>query len=135
MKKTIFTTIAIGVLGVLACSNKKDSEPAPKSKTELLTAHPWKFVSSIYEGKEYIRDCEKDDIVNFYTDSTMIYEINEKCGIYNSGDTNTWYFNKEETEISLYEDTAHVNLLRVKILDDNNLEFYDKENSYLKFIK
>lgn len=138
MKKTIFT-ITIGALAVLACSNEKDPQPAPKSKTELLTAHPWKYTSKRYAAtpdKESIEACEKDDIITFKLDSTMIYDSKTlKCQASDTIYNLEWKFLKNETEVETFDKGVHGNTLKIITLDDNTFEFQDEESKYFTYKK
>jgi hypothetical protein len=104
MKKTVFTVTAIGILGVLACSNKKDPEPAPKSRTELLTAHSWKLDYSIDEKGDTIRAssvCRKDDEVFFGKDNSYKLQVNTKCDSADVDILGSWKFLNNEADIQI----------------------------------
>lgn len=139
MKKTIFTITAIGILGVLACSNKKDPAPAPKSKTELLTAHTWKAMSKKYSSsmdKESIEDCEKDDLYTFKSDSSLVYNSNLlKCNGKDSMINLQWKFVGNENTIETIQNGSHANTLKIISIDENSFEFRDEDSIYFKMIK
>lgn len=137
MKKTIFTIIAIGFLGVLACSNKKDPEPAPKSKTELLTAHPWKYASEQDStGKNMpINKCLQDDYYTFLTDNYV--EINEGDSICKDTEVltreNKWYFQENDTKLWFYRINMVTSVL--KLDDDSLIVKSDMDKGVIKFVK
>lgn len=120
MKKTIFT-ITIGTLAVLACSNKKDPQPAPKSATELLTAHPWRPASQQDStGKDIpLRECEKDDSISFLINNFI--ETAEGKNICDKGEEsvreNKWYLEENDTKIWFYKANFKATIL--KLTDDS----------------
>lgn len=132
MKKTIFTITAIGVLGVLACSNEKDPQPAPKSKTELLTAHPWKYISQTDSTGKNIPfdDCEKDDLISFKSDYS--FEVNDGANICSGGEIstrpNTWALQSNDTK--LYLNRPNVTRTIVS-LDENTFEIRDDDKKII----
>ena len=55
-----------------SCSNK-DTTPAPKTKTELLTQGSWKFKSAFIGATDYsssLQACQKDNIYTFVAAGT-----------------------------------------------------------------
>jgi len=132
MKKTIFTSSAIVLLAALACSNKKDPQPAPKSRTELLTAHAWKYVSQTDSlGKDIpFEDCEKDDLITFKSDYS--FEINDGTDTCSGGEINnrenTWALQDNDTK--LYLNRPNVTLSIVS-LDENTFVVRDDEEKVI----
>lgn len=128
MKKTIFTITAIGVLGVLACSNEKDPQPAPKSRFELLTAHTWKFASQTdSSGKDIpFEKCEKDDLMSFKSDYS--FEINDGTDTCTGGEistrANTWALQSNDTKIYLNRPNVTSAIIS---LDENTLVLKDDQ--------
>lgn len=82
MKKTIFTSSVIALVAILACSNKKDAQPAPnKSVRDYLTAHPWKVEYAIEKNGDTIRprECFLDNTATFKPDGVYIYDSHVIC--------------------------------------------------------
>lgn len=136
MKKTIFT-ITIGALAVLACSNEKDPQPAPKSRFDLLTAHPWRYVSQTDSTGKNIPfdDCEKDDLISFLSNKN--FEHNDGADTCSGGEVstrpNTWDLKDNDTKLFL----NRPNVTRTIItLDENFFEIRDDdEKSVTKLSK
>jgi len=70
MKSLNFLSLLILVTIILTTSCKKD-EAKVFSKSEILTAHPWKKVSVIVNGESDLADFEKDDIIIYSTNGTF----------------------------------------------------------------
>lgn len=119
--KKIFIIIFIStmMLGLGACSNSDDNTSTPANnnsptKTELLTAKPWKKVAETVSpaqniGGRMVTDlyaeeeaCNNDDLYIFNTDKTFKYDEGAtKCDpsdpqIWATG---TWVFNSDETQM------------------------------------
>jgi hypothetical protein len=103
-------------LTILSSSScKKDDDPVPKTKTELLTLGGWKLVKGEFrtnpslpwtDGTGILQPCEKDDVNLYKTDTN--YEINEGASKCTASDPQVyevgkWAFQNNETELKTTE--------------------------------
>ncbi len=104
MKKTVFTITAMGILAALACCKKKDTQPGPKSRTELLTGHEWRSDYSVNAAGDTLKvtkPCQKDNTVLFGRDGSYLVKANEKCEEWDSDITGTWRFLDNESAVEI----------------------------------
>ncbi|MBL0130356.1 MAG: lipocalin family protein [Chitinophagaceae bacterium] len=84
-----------------SCSNK-DTTPAPKTKTQLLTQSTWKFKGATVGGADFsgsLQACQKDNLLTFVSTGTgTLDEGTAKCTV-TDPQTNpfTWNFATNET--------------------------------------
>lgn len=104
---------------------KKEETTVPKSKTELLCAHYWKVVSltvnppldidgtPVSDLLSIMDDCNKDDLVKYNTDKTLIYDEGAtKCDPASpQTSSGTWSFNSDETILT--EDDEDLSLIEL----------------------
>lgn len=104
MKKQLSLLILLVSLSsflLYSCSNK-DTTPAPKTKTQLLTQSTWKFKGATAGGADIsasLQACQKDNLLTFVSTGTgTLDEGPAKCVI-TDPQTNpfTWYFATNET--------------------------------------
>jgi hypothetical protein len=109
MKKSFFLPfiIVITVLFFSFASCKKDDAPAPKTKTELLTASTWRFSGATVGGADasaFIQPCQKDNTITFIT-AGMAGTLDEGALKCNMADPQTrpftWSFNSGETQLNI----------------------------------
>lgn len=115
MKKITLLFIIASIVSLGACKKDEDNTSAtPKTKSELLTAKPWKLsaltVSPAYNvGGTMITDfyaqmqaCDKDDIYSFKSDKTFTQEEGAtKCDPNDPqvSDAGTWTFSSDEKQL------------------------------------
>lgn len=96
----LFLTAAISMT---SCKKDKDNnQPAPKTKTELISTGSWKFSTATVGGINvagFIQACQKDNILTFQAAGTgTVDEGASKC---NGGDPQsssfTWNFTTNES--------------------------------------
>lgn len=146
MKKAILIGSALCTLLFTNCKKDKKDDPTPsnKSKTQLLTQHPWKLVSStadvevdtdgdgnfstdIYSQK---KECERDDIINFSNS-----DGSSKTGSKSQGATKcdssdpesvtfNWSFNDVETVLTIKALFFTVEEYSIQELGENTLKVY-----------
>jgi len=101
--KPLFTVLLLGAV-VFISSCDKDDEPKPKTKTELISAHPWKITKfKVTQGTASFEDapeaCQGDDTETFEADGD--YKFDEGATKCDPDDpqsgTGTWTFNSGET--------------------------------------
>lgn len=162
MKKLLFTGIAISALLFTNCKKDKKDDPTPsnpnpsgKSKTELLTAHSWKVVSStanksvdIDGDGNFSTDimaqrlpCVNDDIYTFTNSSSPKTgsrdQGSSKCG---SGDDQTttfnWSLNDSETVIKVSKLVFFGDEYTILQLDETTLKvtYGDKDKNGTEYI-
>ena len=92
--KTVYLLIPIFM--VLSCKKEK-------SKTEMLTAKPWKMTGFTVNGQDYYtsyRDCDKDNLSIFKSDGKYIHEYLVLCDSTQAPtSTGTWSFADDETKL------------------------------------
>ncbi len=134
MKRII---LSIAIIGTLFSGCKKEETTAPKSKTELLCAHYWKITAATIDPPLVINGtpitdwfsqmdaCDKDDIVKYNSNNTVITDEGAtKCDPASpQTSTGTWSFNSNETIIT--EDGSNADLLE---LSENVLKMSAIEN-------
>lgn len=122
MKKLLLSMVFLSLF-IGGC--KKEETSAPKSKTELLCAHYWKAAAltvnppldiagtPISDLFATFDPCEKDDLVKYNTDKTVIYDEGAtKCDPSSSQTTSsTWSFNSDETILT--EDDEDLTLVEL----------------------
>lgn len=122
MKKVL---LSITLLSIVMAGCKKEETTVSKSKTELLCAHYWKVVSltvnppldldgtPVSNLLEIMEDCQKDDLVKYNTDKTLIYDEGDtKCDP-SSPQTSggSWEFKSNETILT--EDDEDLTLIEL----------------------
>jgi outer membrane lipoprotein-sorting protein len=134
MKKVLLSLVLLSLF-VGGC--KKEETTVPKSKTDLLCAHYWKAISinvnppidldgtPVSDLLSIMDDCQKDDLVKYNNDKTVIYDEGATKCYPNSPQTTsgTWSFNSDETILTEDdEDLTLVELnettLKLKIVQD-----------------
>lgn len=138
MKKALILGSALCTLLFTNCKKKKDDPTPAKSKTELLTQHSWKLVSSTADTEVDLNDddisskdlmsekadCEKDDIITFSsTGSPKTGSKDEgptKCGS-DQSTTFNWSFNDVESVIRIQALWLTVEEYTIEQLDENTL--------------
>lgn len=131
MKKTIFTSSAIILLAALACSNEKDPQPAPKSRTDLLTSHEWQLDYAIKANGDTVKiteECKKDERAFFGKDGSYQVKTYVKCTD-ESDLTGTWKFLDNETKIIISKNLSggiKSDTGDISILDDQIFEIRTK---------
>ncbi len=134
MKKVL---LSIALLNIFMAGCKKEETTVSKSKTELLCAHYWKVVSltvnppldldgsPVSDLLSIMDDCQKDDLVKYNTDKTLIFDEGAtKCDPASpQTSSGTWSFNSDETILTEDdEDLTLVELnettLKLKIVQD-----------------
>lgn len=122
MKKLL---LPMALLSLLIGSCKKEETTVPKSKTELLCAHYWKVVAltvnppldidgtPVSDLLSIMDDCNKDDLVKYNTDKTLIYDEGAtKCDPASpQTSSGTWSFNSDETILT--EDDEDLSLIEL----------------------
>lgn len=83
----------------------KNNDPAPKTKTELLTQASWKFSSASAAGTDITNNpaivCIKDDVVTFSANgSGTVTEGTVVCNPTTAGNI-TWNFQDSETKLMM----------------------------------
>jgi hypothetical protein len=108
MKKLLFYTylILLWLIPVFTgCNKDDDNNPAPKTKTELLTQTSWKFdkaTAGLYgDVTAYIDACYKDNIFTFQSSGNgNVNEAVVVCTPSTAGNF-TWSFQSGETVLSV----------------------------------
>ncbi len=122
MKKIL---LSIAIIGTLFSGCKKEEKATPKSKTELLCAHYWKMTAAtidpplvingtpINDFYAQLEACDKDNIVKYNSNNTVINDEGAtKCDPASpQTTTGTWSFNSTETIIT--EDGESADLLEL----------------------
>ncbi len=136
MKKiTTLILLAVLTLGWTSCSKddeKEDNVVKPKTKTELLTAHPWKLtgmtVNPAYQGVTDLYSsftCYQDNSENYSSNNTFVQ--NEGADICNNGTataTGRWSFNSNETILQTeYDDNIPSSTYNLVELSENSLKY------------
>jgi hypothetical protein len=140
MKTYSRSILYVSIFALLALAScKKDDDPAPKSKTELLTANTWKF-SSVTTSDADIQTF----LTAFLTGSEITYK---KDFTYTSTTllstdvtTGKWEFADNETAILLDKGTSDEDKQTILKLDGSNLELKFDDSSLsveatVKFVK
>lgn len=96
MKNLLVFTLLTATLLFASC--KKD-----QSKTEMLTAKPWKMTGFTVNGQDYYpsyRECDKDNLSIFKTDGKFVMENGVLCDSTQTPTfTGTWSFADDETKL------------------------------------
>jgi len=159
MKKIILSVAVLAVF-FTGCKKKED-DPAPsqtqsKSKTELLTAHSWKFTGSVSNVaidtdddastpntkdlyNEWSLDCEKDDIYTFSANNTgTINDAGTVCDP-NGSITFTWVLSGNTLVLSTGTGAnTYVETMTLVSIDDNTLKVNyaeDEDPNGVKYIQ
>ena len=106
--KNQITTLLTGLFTVLLvlASCKKDDNPAPKTKTDLIATATWKFSAATVGGSDvsaFLQACQKDNILTFAAaGSGTVDEGPVKCNM-SDPQTNpfTWSFASSETILNV----------------------------------
>lgn len=139
MKSLKFFSLLILVLTILTTSCKKD-ETKVYSKSEILTAHPWKKVSFTANGVSDLADFEKDDIITFSTNGTitlnpgLIKADNNDVGL-----SGTWSLSDDGLYLTINEseDGIHFSEYTVKVTELSlsklaiSYEYDDKQGHWI----
>jgi hypothetical protein len=134
MKNTslFYALMALLLVGLTSCP--KDKDPAPPTKTELLTAHTWKVNTIMLNGVDFTNRQEvayfKNSEVDFKADKTYSWKTSQ------GNDTGVWEFNAAETTIIENKGTQGENEWGVDELTRESLKIrttlYDaNQRSYL----
>ena len=137
MKKITLLFIIASLISVSACKKDEDNNSTPqKTKSELLSAKPWKITAltvspAINAGGTMITDiyaqmqaCDKDDIYSFKSDKTYMQEEGAtKCDPNDPqvSEAGTWTFSSDEKQIvqtsnGSTESSALVELTETKLV-------------------
>jgi hypothetical protein len=118
-KITLFLAVSI-LLIITSC--KKEEEEKPKTRTELLTAKPWKLTAltvnpginiagtTITDFYTQLPSCEKDNIEKYNIGGTGFYDEGaSKCNP-SAPQTRpfTWIFNPSETILTIDGESANI---------------------------
>ena len=108
-KHFLYLTIVCGLMAAnIGCSKDDDSNPAPKTNTELLTTGTWKFSDIKVNGTSVaglFDPCQKDNILTFLAAGTgTADEGATKCDP-NDPDSNSFNWNFETNETVLFVST------------------------------
>ena len=128
----------LGIAG-LACSKKND-DPAPKTKTELLTTGLWKISAAtvtpallsqtnLYTSMDA---CEKDNIVKYNTNGTTTTDEGAtKCDATDpQTEMGTWVFNTDQTIITKHDGTNDPTSYKVVELTATTFKISFTESGY-----
>ncbi len=143
MKKiTYIIAFAAMALTWTSCDKDKD-EVKPVTKTDLLTAHPWRMTGFridppiVIEGPDTtvqisdffeMDECWHDNTMTFFASGdSKTYTENEGANNCNEGDpaitTGTWSFNSTETSITLDSGDGDPQTAIIDKLTETTLEF------------
>lgn len=109
MKKNSLLTLvaALSILFVASSCEKDNNDPAPKTKTELITSGSWKFSSAVVgttNVNAFLQTCQKDNIMTF-TATGLSGTLDEGLTKCNAGDPQsapfTWSFGIGETTLNV----------------------------------
>jgi hypothetical protein len=115
-----YAMLSIAVLLMLSgCRKNKDKAPEKeKTPLELLTQKKWIFNSFGFDDnknkkidteEEMIRDCEKDNSFEFFTDLTAVAKDNQNtCGAGNPVNNFTWKFTDGASKILIEGNAASI---------------------------
>jgi len=105
MKKQLLPLLALLTAGFFLLSScDKNDDPAPKTKTQLMTQSSWKATSATVNGTSYpLSACILDNIYIFTTGGTgSMNESANVCAGSTAGITPfTWSFQAGETSVQL----------------------------------
>jgi Lipocalin-like domain len=103
-KKHFLSVIILSCLMIAntGCSKDDDDNPAPKTKTELITTGTWKFSDAKVNGVSvaaFLQTCQKDNILTFLAAGTgTAAEGASKCSASDPDSAPfTWIFETNET--------------------------------------
>lgn len=104
MQKQYFTLILIAAAFITAGTGCQ-KDPAPKTKTQLLTQASWKFSTASASGTDITNNaaiaCIKDDVITFTSSNTgTITEGTIVCSPTTAGSF-TWSFQSGETQLQM----------------------------------
>ena len=119
MKSFKIFSLLILVLTILTTSCKKD-ETKVYSKSEILTAHPWKKVSKTVNGVSGLADFEKDDIITFSTNGTITHNPGLiKADNNDVGSSGTWSLSDDGLSLTINEseDGIHFSKYTAKVTE------------------
>lgn len=124
----------IGLLflaSILINSCKKDDDQEPDTATKLTTGK-WFLekknlvikIDDLPEETESLEDCEKDDYIEFKTDSTAIENYGEvSCNDDNESEKiNKWSLRKNSKELVLYNKNGNSFYYNIDTITNNRLE-------------
>jgi len=98
------TIIAFSFLVITGCQNDTDELPAPKTKTELITASSWKFdkaMTGSFDISGNINACYKDNVVAFISATNGTVSEGAVVCASPAPATFTWSFQSSETVLNL----------------------------------
>jgi hypothetical protein len=116
MKKIFFLSLTLSVAFIYSCKDdSKTDTPVAKTKTQLLSASPWKLVAATVDpaidvGGTQVTDwysqmdaCDKDDLTKYETNKTGVYDEGAtKCDPSDPQSTPfAWTFDLSETKITV----------------------------------
>jgi hypothetical protein len=103
MRKQLLTALpffAIALICFPGCKKDKTTDPPPKTKTELLSASPWKFDHATAGGADIsvlINACLKDNIATFSSGGGFVLDESTNVCTTSYAGTYTWAFQTNET--------------------------------------
>jgi hypothetical protein len=125
----IFLLLGITALSLSACKKNSEPVPAPDVRTSLLLAHDWKLAAQTltfnHDGKAEIIDgyastieCARDNTTRFNTDKSLTYaEGAVSCAPNLQPQTGSWFFNQNQTELSINSPQLHGATSVFQVLD------------------
>ena len=112
--KALSKYVLLTAMSALAVGCKKDKDPTPPTKTELLTAKGWRISGDVTVTTTTGRPattvdhfasapaCEKDNFVKFNTDKTARFDEGALlCQGARQTETGVWDFNSDQTKLTL----------------------------------
>jgi len=156
MKKIILSVAVLAVF-FTGCKKKEDdpapSQPQSKSKTELLTAHAWKFSGAVSNvaidadeddttpdskdiWNEFYDDCEKDDLYTFSSNNTgTVNDAGTACDPSGSFSF-TWVLTGNNLVVTTGSGAnTHIQNFTLVSVDDNTLKLNYPEDEDVNGVK
>lgn len=92
------------VISLTITASCKKEEAKVYTKSEILTAHPWKILSSTENGVSALMDCEKDNVLTFLGNGTHTSNPGSiKCDVQETIINGTWVLSNDGTQLSITE--------------------------------
>ena len=144
MKTSNKLLLAVSLFFVGAAFSCSKNDTPVKSKTELLTQKPWKFVThgldennngTIDASEAALFSCQEDDRFSFSLNGVGAYTMGSTaCSQDDENMSFVWSFSNNETELTIFAFPE-----KIKKLDETTLEIYlEQQNSSgqtVKYIK
>lgn len=90
MKSINYLVLFVFALVVTCYACKKDTS-SPLTPKEMVTAHSWKLSSLKINNVEFVKDCDKDDILTFSANGTYLMNVGSiTCNAYDSNYSGAW---------------------------------------------